>query len=129
MAKKTKTFSLDPEIKEYASNLDNASAVVNDLLEQHKKGSDSTLVALDLQIKQKRQKKQRVKEEYESIERDVAELVELRRQLSQVEDNDLEEAKTKLEGVERDPSNPAIQNWAGKLEMTEVELIEALPQQ
>jgi len=53
----------------------------------------------------------------------------LKRQLENYSDHreqQLDKARDALEGVPREPDNPAVENWAGKLGMAPAELVEEL---
>jgi chromosome segregation ATPase len=74
-----------------------------------------------------------VKRERNERNREIEDLKEkrgfFRKQLEKREemtDKTLDEAREALEETDRDPNNPAIQNWAEKLNMTATELIEQL---
>lgn len=125
--KKTRTVSLDPENDEFLRNEDNASAVVNDLVEQLRQGGDRHNAAIDLQINQKQRERKDAKKTVERLDREIQELRELKAAANKEEDAELQQAKAALEGVPRDVSNVAIQNWASKLGMPPQELIEQLP--
>lgn len=124
--KKPKSFTLDEENAELCDDLDNASAVVNDLLEQYRKGADKETVAIDLQIQQKERELRNAKRDVERLESDLQELKQLKAQIGVQEDAELQEARRELADTPRDPSNPAIKNWASKLGMTAQELVDRL---
>jgi len=125
--KETRTVSLDKENHEYLKKEDNASAVVNELIEQLRQGGDRQTAALELQIEQKERELSEANGKVDRLERELAELRELRANYEQQEDAKLQRAIEVLEGVEDDPENPGVQNWAGKLGMTPEELLEELP--
>jgi len=106
--------------------MDNASAVVDDLLDQYRKTGDRATAALDLQIEQKEGELSEVQDTVSRLERELAELRELRSQFEEQESAELKKARKELEDTPKDPSNPAIENWAGKLGMEPTELIEKI---
>lgn len=90
--------------------------------------------AIDRQIKEKRKRVQLVQREKENRESELEKLQNeidtLRDKAEAVEqqaDAKLSEAIEALETTPRNPQNPAIENWAGKLGMTPTELLEELP--
>jgi len=125
--KKTRTVSLDAENHEYLKTEDNASAVVNDLIEQLRQGGDRHTAAIDLQIEQKERELSEAEGKVDRLKQELSELRRLRASTQREEDARLEQAIDALEGVPRDPSNPAVENWAGKLGMTPAELVDELP--
>lgn len=124
--KQRKTFTVDPQNAELCEQLDNASAVVNDLLTQYRKTGDSDTVALELQIQQKEREEREKKRELERVQQDKEELQELKRQLSSQESAELQEAREALDGVPHEPTNPGIKNWSDKLGIEPQKLIDRL---
>lgn len=124
--KERRTFTIDPENDELCQEHDNASALVNELLEQYRKGSDKETVGIDLQIEQKQRELQERRKEVERIERDIEELEQLRAGISKQEDAQLSEAKEALANTPKEPTNDAIQSWASDLGMTPAQLIDEL---
>jgi len=124
--KETRTVTLAPENDEYLAQRDNASAVVDDLVEQLRQGGDKQSAAIDLRIDQKERELEDAERDVDRLQRELRELRQLRASFEQQEDAELRQAREKLEGVPRDPTNPAIQRWAGKLGMTEQELLNQL---
>jgi len=125
--KETRTVSLDPQNHEFLKTEDNASAVVNDLVDQLRQGGDRQTAGIDLQISQKERELTDAKGTVERLEREIQELKKLKATFERKEDARLDEAIDALEGVPREPTNAAIENWAGKLGMTPTELVEELP--
>jgi DNA anti-recombination protein RmuC len=127
MKKQRRSVSLEPEVHEYLSREEvNASALVNDLVRQHMEGVVKDAAVLRL-------RKQQVQSEVDHLraraENKVDELEELEARLeSSVSQHnaELEESLEKLQRVEHEPTNPAIQKHAEKLDMTPKELIDEL---
>jgi len=75
---------------------------------------------------------ERLEEEIDDVEREKQKLRERRSQLEEkLDDLDdepalMDQAREKLSETPRDPSNPAIENWASKLGMTSDELVAQL---
>jgi len=125
--KERRTVTLDSENHEYLKKEDNASAVVNDLINQLRQSGERQTAALDLQIEQKERELSEAETTVDRLERELAELRQLRANYEHEEDAKLERAIDALENTPRDPSNPAVENWAGRLGMTPAELVEELP--
>jgi len=126
MSKETRTVSLDPENHEYLSDQDNASAFVNRLVEQARKGGGPETAAIDLQIRQKEREKTNLEDRLQSVKSDLSELYALKDEFEREEEASLQEARDVLADTEKDADNPAIQNWAKELGMTPTELVEEL---
>mgnify|MGYP000040523149 CR=1 FL=1 len=124
--KETRTVSLDAENHEYLKTEDNASAVVNDLVTQLRQGGDRQSAALDLQIEQKERELSDAQGTVDRLETELAELRQLKTAYEREEDARVEQAEAALEGAELEPTNPAVENWSGKLGMTPQELVEEL---
>jgi len=125
--KKRRTVTLEEENHEFLKQEDNASAVVNDLVDQYRRNGDRGTAGIDLQLKQKMRALEDKREEVKRLERDVEELEALRREFQREENAELQEARDVLANAPRDPENEAIQTWAKKLGLTPEELIEELP--
>lgn len=129
MSKKRKTVSLDPEVKAYLdSNGRNASETVNRLVKMEM-GED---VVNEQLIKMRMEME---KDRYEDAAQKARGHLERYNQLKQRLDNRKEakdellaEAKEKLAGIPHNPDNPAVENWADKLEMSPADLLEELEQ-
>jgi len=126
--KARRTFTIDPENDEICQDHDNASALVNDLLEQYRKGSDKETVGIDLQIQQKERAIRSKQREVERLQDDLRELKQLRAGIQKQENAKLEEARDALDDTPKEVENGAIQNWAADLGMTPQELIDELEQ-
>lgn len=124
--KETRTFSLDPENDKMCENHDNASALVNDLLTQYRKGANRQSVAIDLQIEQKQRELEAKENETERIEQDLSELRQIKAAMGEQDDAELDSARDALADVSDDPTNPGVKNWADKLGMTPTELLDEL---
>lgn len=124
--KERKSFSLDPKNKQWLDEKDNASAVVDRMIEHARKTGDVATAGIDVQIQQKQRELENAKSRVENLRQDLEELSRLREQLMVEETAGIEKARDALEGADRDPANPAIKNWADKLGITPQDLIERL---
>lgn len=121
--KKRKTFSIDEDNAELCSELDNASAVVDDLLTQYRQSENRHTAALDMKIGHKENEIEETKRKLSRLEQELDDLERLRAEFTKQEDAELDKAQEELEGVPREVNNPAIQNWADNLGLTPTELI------
>ena len=124
--KKPKTMTFSRENYEFLQEQDNASALVDDLVEQYRRNGDRGTVGLELQRKQKEREARHAKERAERLEDDVQELDELIREFERDHTAELDAARNALEKTPKDPDNPAIQKWAKDLGMTPEELLDQL---
>jgi uncharacterized membrane protein len=125
--KKQKSVTVSPENAEYLSQQDNASALIDDLVSQYRKnGTGRGEAALDLQINQKEGEVEEAREKVARLERELAELKQLKAEFTEQENAELQEAREILEGTPRDPQNPAVKTQADRLGMTTTELLNEL---
>jgi len=128
--KTRKQITIDPALAEEVDRRDefNLSGFVNACLEQHfAEGTTGTAgkSAVRAQI-------ERLETEIEEAERKREQLREQRTRLEEeLDDMDdepalLDQAREQLEHTPKDPDNPAIQNWSGKLGMSPKELCKRL---
>jgi len=123
MSKETRTVSIDKANDAFLANHDNASALVNDLVEQYRNGADRDTVALQLQMNQKRREKELAEDRVTRLDNDIQELKELAEEFSTKQSAEIREAAKALEDTPKEPDNPAVQNWAKKLGVTPKKLI------
>jgi predicted RNase H-like nuclease (RuvC/YqgF family) len=124
--KERRTVTLDPENDRVLEDSDNASAIVNDLVEQYRKNGDRGTAALELQREQKQRELKNAKRKVENLEQDIAELDALIREYQREEDAELQEARAKLAQTPKEPDNPAIKSWAQDLGLTPEQLLDEL---
>jgi len=125
VTKERRTVSISEENDEYLSDHPNASDLVDELVRKYRDGADKGTAAIEVQLEQKREELRAAKRDVERIEQNVAELEQLKAELSRTENAQIAEAKRELSSIEGelDPTNPAVQNWAEKIGMTPAELI------
>lgn len=137
MSKERKTFSLDPElVGELDEKNKNASGVVNDLLREYLVGGSDAAVGKELRIKDIEEKTMELQNERDRINRHLERLRNEKRRLEQQIEEQQAEHRERIEEAARfvkdkPADNPAVQNWADKLNMdpydlkAEVEELEA----
>jgi len=128
--KTRKQITVDPALAREVDRRDefNLSGFVNACLEQHfAEGSTGTagksavraqIEMLESKIEQAERKREQLREQRTRLENELDEM-----------DDDpalLEQAREQLEHTPKDPDNPAIQNWSGKLGMSADELCDRL---
>jgi len=124
MAKETKSFSLQERNAEWVSSKDNASAWLDRVIENARKTGDTQGAVINVQIQQKKREKENAKNKVENLESDIQELKQLKRSMDDHEEQSIKEAAEKLPSGNLEPTNPGVENWARKLEIKPVELVE-----
>lgn len=126
MSKKRRTVTLDGENNQFLKKHDNASALVNDLVNQYRKGPGKQTAALELQIEQKQRERENAQQTVDRLDREIRELRELKTDFEKQEQTLLSDAKETLKDTPKDPNNLAVQEWADNLDMRPTELVEEL---
>lgn len=127
MSKKRRSVSLEPDVHDYLSREEvNASALVNELVRRHMEGGMEDTAVLRL-------RKEQVESEVDHLkartENKIDELEQLENKLESCQNQQqkqLEEVRDILDDVPHEPTNPAVQTQAEKVDMTPEELLEAL---
>jgi len=127
MSKERRTVSLDGDVENYLSSEGvNASQLVNKLVKNHATAGGDKKAMLEIREEQLLSD---INELENRKETKVDELQRVREQLdgfkSEV-DWVVEEAVEKLDDVPWEPTNPAIENWASKAEVSPDEFIDRL---
>jgi len=121
-----KSIRFDRSNYEFLSNHDNASALVRDLVEQYRREGKPERAALKLRRKQKAAELEEARKKVERLESDLSEIDAMIKNMNAAEETDIEEAAEALDGVELTCDNPAVNNWAQKLNITPTELIDSI---
>lgn len=109
------------------ANYNNRSAFINDLLTNAREGNGQVDSAIrEYQIQQLESELAGMKSQVETKAARLESLKAEQRSDELEKERLWEEAKDALEEVPKEPDNPAVKNWAGKLELTPTELIEEL---
>jgi septal ring factor EnvC (AmiA/AmiB activator) len=128
--KARKQITIDPALAEEVERRDefNLSGFVNACLEQHfadgaattagKAAVRAEIERLENQIQEAEQERERLREQRQRLEEDLDDMND--------EPALLDQAREKLANTPRDPDNPAIQNWSGKLGIPAEELCDRL---
>ena len=126
MSKKRRSVSLSLDNDEFLSNHDNASALVDRLITEYRRGGSADSAMKRLRVKQVSAEIASMKS---NLEHKQDELESLRADIkseSEIKQQKLTDAREQLQGVPRNTDNPAIKNWASKLSMTPEEFIDEL---
>lgn len=106
-------------------NYDNRSGFINDLLTRARKGdAEIDRAVARYQKEQLRRERATLETQLEGVEEQLSVIESRIERTEQKRDATLEDALEKLQSVPAEPSNPAIQTQAEKLDMTPEELIE-----
>lgn len=139
MSKDRKNISLDPEVNNAIDPGDTFSDLVNEWTKQYyQEGNFYNVEKAFLQqmLEQVEDSRDMMHEQVDEMHDELA--AELEAKIDHVDtvgydekqqtgsDAKWQEAFNVLEGAARDPTNPAIKNWAGKLNVSPDELIEQL---
>jgi len=123
------TIRIDEEaVADYLNSKDNKSAYVRKLIKADMKGHDMDMVGLEMQIQTLEKQAQSHAEQEEMFQERVEELRRLKSSAEATENRRLEEAEKELADTPKEPTNPAIQKWAEKVDLTPAELCDRLQQ-
>lgn len=107
------------------ANYNNRSGYIDDLLTQAREGGGKVDEAIrDYQIQQLSAEVNGMESELETKKARLEALQAEQRSEMAEKQRKLEDAKESLDGARLVPDNPAVQNWAEKVDMTPEELIE-----
>lgn len=120
------SLSVDEEVYDYLQTKDNISAYVEKLAKADMKGVDTDVIGLELQERHLEREAQASLERHERFEEQLEEIRETRKQIQNQTDSALEEAREHLADTPKEPDNPAIENWAKRVDMTPQQLCERL---
>jgi hypothetical protein len=128
--KKRTSITVDPAVYEFLKQPDvNQSGLINELVKEYKDNERRQVAALKLRREHLLQEAEEAAETAEQKREQAAEVEALLDDARAAESEQLQEAREALAGInDRDltPDNPAVENWADKLEMTPEELVDTL---
>jgi len=125
MSKERRTVSLDEDVDEFlASEGVNASELVNNLVKNHASAGGDKQSMLELREDQLKSDIANLEGQLESKREELERVQEQLSQHRQKQQNQLKEAAESVKHVPLEPDNPAVENWAGKLDMNEKEFIQ-----
>ena len=125
--KQRRTVTLSPDADRALEQEDNASAVVNDLVEQYARTGDRGAAGLKLRRKHKLNELEEARERVARLESEVDELTALIDERENTEAAEWDTARDilgKIDDEKLTPENEAVQTWSEKLGVTPTELIE-----
>ena len=134
MGKDRKTFSLDERVvEELEDEAGNASAVVNNLLQEWLLSGGDGPIGKEIKLRDIESRLEEAKNERDKVNRRIERLRNQKRRIEQEIEQQQSEQREKLEQaaeyVKGKPAdNPAVENWAEKLNMTPTELKEQVKQ-
>ena len=134
MGKDRKTFSLDERVvEELEDETGNASAVVNDLLQEWLLSGGDGPIGKEIKLRDIESKLEEAKNERDKINRRIERLRNNKRRIEQQIEQQQEEQREKLQEAaqyvkDKPVDNPAVENWAEKLNMAPSELKEQVAQ-
>jgi hypothetical protein len=121
------TFSTEKdEVDHYLEQKDNKSAYLRKLVRADMRGADTELAGLEMQIQTLEKQAQTKAEEERMLQERAEELRELKQSMRGQQQRGLSEARVELSDTPRDPTNPAIKNWAERVDLSPEELVQEL---
>ena len=128
MSRERISVTVDPENAAWLDeHCDNRSAFINDLLTRARNNEDAIdRVVARYRIEQLKREKATHQSQIEGIDEQLAELQDKVDRDEEKREVRLEEAKANLDDVPADPTNPAVQTWSEKLDMSPQELVSEL---
>lgn len=128
MSRQRIAVTVDPENVEWLDeHCDNRSAFINDLLTRARNNEDAIdRVVARYRIEQLKREKATLESQMDGIDEQLAELEDKVDRTEEKREVRLDEAKANLDDVPADPTNPAVQTWSEKLDMSPQELVSEL---
>lgn len=128
--KKRTSISIDTDVYEFLKQPEvNQSGLINDLVKQYRDNNDRQVAALRLRYEHLVDEAEEAEERAEKKREQAEEIKQLLHDAEESESNGLSKARDALSGLEfeeADPDNPAVENWARKLDMTPQQLLKQL---
>jgi len=109
-------------MEEDLNKKDNKSEYLRRLVKQDMKGEDASTVGLEAQIQTLEKQAQSFAEQEEMLQSRAEELRNTKQRIEGQQNRQLQQARESLAGVTKEPTNPAIQKWAEKTDMTPEQL-------
>jgi flagellar motility protein MotE (MotC chaperone) len=126
--KKTTSLSIDADLKRAVSQREelNLSGVVNDFLRGYLAHGDATAATLEARLEHLQRKNERLLKQVDEVEQEIAHVEELLEAQREAAETDHEEIERLAHDLPEDLSveNPAVKNWARKLNRRPKELVE-----
>jgi len=108
-------------------NYNNRSGFIDDLITRARKGeAEIDRAVAQYQKEQLEREKATLETQMEGVEEQLRTIEKRMERQQSYEQTQLEEVREILEGIPREPTNPAVQTQAEKLDMTPEELLDAL---
>jgi len=132
--KDRKTFSLDADVvEELEQEAGNASAVVNNLLEEWLLSGGDGPIGKEIKLRDIEQRLEEAKNERDKVNRRIERLRKQKQRIEQQIEEEQSQHREKLQEAadivaDKPADNPAVENWANKLNMTPTELKEQIRQ-
>lgn len=132
MAKNRKSISLDESLVEEIDRRPelNLSGVVEDFLRGYLSYGDKTSAALEARLEALERQREQLRTELDDVENEIEEVRTLLKQQQEAEshhDEVLDELADKFpDGDQLTADNPAVRNWANKLDRRPTELVEEI---
>jgi len=130
--KERTSITIDKDVYEYLSQSEvNQSGLINELVKEYKDNQNRQVAALELRYNHLIDEGEDLQDRAEDKFEKAAEVKELLEEAKGKDSKQLQEAIDALGSIPEEklePDNPAVQNWAAKLNMDEGSLIEKVQQ-
>lgn len=130
--KERTSITVDKDVYEYLSQSEvNQSGLINELVKEYKDNQNRQVAALELRYNHLIDEGEDLQDRAEAKFEKAAEVKELLEDAKDKEPEQLQEAIDALGSISEEqlePDNPAVQNWAAKLNMDEDTLLDKVQQ-
>jgi hypothetical protein len=128
--KKRTSISIDADVYQFLQQSEvSQSGLINELVREYKDNDKKQVAALELRHEHLIEEAETLEERAERKRQQAEEVMMLLQEKRQEEHEMLEDARDGLSGIDDHrltEDNPAVENWAGKMDMTPKELLEQL---
>lgn len=127
VGKERVTHTVDPEVADYLTSTDNASALVNRLVAEYRSGGGSETVIIDYRIEELSSDITALEAQLQRKRERLSELRDRKSRIKQTNQRDLAEAVERVATLSSDqlqPDHPAIVTQARKVDMPPEDFLE-----
>lgn len=130
MTKKRTSISVDPDVYQFLQQPEiNQSQLIQELVREYRENEKRQVAALELRLRQLEEDAENLEQRAQNKRQQAKEVAALLDDAQEAENEQLQEAREALSGINLQrvsPDNPAIENWASKLDMEPTALIDRL---
>lgn len=130
MAKERTSISVDPDVYQFLQQPEiNQSQLIQELVREYRENEERQVAALKLRLRQLKEDAESLEQRAKNKRQQAEEVAALLDDAKEAESEQLQEAREAMSGLnleEINSDNPAIENWANKLDMEPTSLIDRL---